>query len=150
MPRIGTIALTLSLFATLCFADNAAPGVFAPASTNVWGAEYPRIDASGRAQFRIKAPDATKVGLNFWSGPKLDMAKQPDASGLSQQNLWSPDFTITPSKSTAPNSATPEAMLTSVEEKTRAVLRFRKPVPLTISRRTSPTAQCAMSGTSPR
>ncbi len=26
----------------------------------------------------MKAPDATKVRLNFWSGPKVDMVKQPD------------------------------------------------------------------------
>jgi enterochelin esterase family protein len=26
----------------------------------------------------VKAPDATKVKLNFWSGPKVDMVKQPD------------------------------------------------------------------------
>jgi enterochelin esterase family protein len=29
-------------------------------------------------QIRVKAPDATKVRLNFWSGPKLDMEKQQD------------------------------------------------------------------------
>ena len=29
-------------------------------------------------QVRVKAPDATRVKLNFWSGPKLDMEKQPD------------------------------------------------------------------------
>jgi len=29
-------------------------------------------------EVRIKAPDATKVRLNFWSGPKVDMVKQPD------------------------------------------------------------------------
>ena len=26
----------------------------------------------------MKAPDATKVRVNFWSGPKADMEKQPD------------------------------------------------------------------------
>jgi len=26
----------------------------------------------------VKAPDATMVRLNFWSGPKPDMVKQPD------------------------------------------------------------------------
>jgi enterochelin esterase-like enzyme len=51
---------------------------FRPAETNVWGALYPRVDAAGRVQVRIKAPEATKVRLNFWSGPKVDMAKQPD------------------------------------------------------------------------
>ena len=29
-------------------------------------------------QIRVKAPDATKVKVNFWSGPKVDMEKQPD------------------------------------------------------------------------
>ncbi|HEV8369346.1 MAG TPA: alpha/beta hydrolase-fold protein [Pyrinomonadaceae bacterium] len=51
---------------------------FQPASTNVWGAEYPRVNGAGRVQIRVKAPDATKVRINFWSGPKLDMEKQSD------------------------------------------------------------------------
>jgi enterochelin esterase-like enzyme len=51
---------------------------FRPAETNVWGAEYPQVDGAGRVQIRVKAPDATKVKLNFWSGPKVDMEKQPD------------------------------------------------------------------------
>jgi hypothetical protein len=51
---------------------------FRPAETNVWGAEYPRVDGAGRVQIRVKAPDATKVKLNFWSGPKVDMQKQSD------------------------------------------------------------------------
>jgi enterochelin esterase family protein len=54
------------------------PGSFRPAQTNVWGADYPRIDDTGRVQLRIKAPDAVKVRLNFWSGPKVDMEKQGD------------------------------------------------------------------------
>ena len=29
-------------------------------------------------EIRIKAPDATKVRVNFWSGPKADMEKQAD------------------------------------------------------------------------
>src|SRR5262249_46469161 len=57
------------------------------AETNVWGAQYPRVDAAGRVEVRIKAPEATKVGLNFWSGPKVEMAKQPDG-------FWS--FTTAP------------------------------------------------------
>ena len=51
---------------------------FRSAETNVWGAEYPRVDSAGRVQIRVKAPDASKVKLNFWSGPKVDMEKQPD------------------------------------------------------------------------
>jgi enterochelin esterase family protein len=71
-----TIALALMLAAGTCAAQDT--GEFRPAETNVWGAEYPRIDAAGRVQIRIKAPDANKVKLNFWSGPKVDMQKQPD------------------------------------------------------------------------
>ena len=60
----------------LCYAQDS--GDFKPATTNVSGAAYPRVDSNSRAQFRLKAPDATKVRLNFWSNPKLDMEKQPD------------------------------------------------------------------------
>lgn len=70
------VALMMLLFASVCCAQE--PGNFKPASTNVWGAEYPRVDNAGRAEFRIKAPEATKIRLNFWSGPKLDMVKQSD------------------------------------------------------------------------
>ena len=75
MKRIA-LSITLSLLATL----SAAQGTdsFKPAESNVWGAEYPRVDATGQVQLRIKAPEATKVKLNFWSGPKVDMQKQGD------------------------------------------------------------------------
>jgi len=59
-------------------AAAADEGNFVPATTNVWGAEYPRVDQTGRVQVRVKAPDAKQVKLNFWSGPKLDMERQPD------------------------------------------------------------------------
>jgi len=68
--------LLLFFFTGFCCAQE--PSDFHPASTNVWGAEYPRVDTAGRVQVRVKAPEATKVRLNFWSGPKLDMEKQPD------------------------------------------------------------------------
>jgi enterochelin esterase family protein len=70
------LACVLVLMAGTCFAEDA--NQFQPAETNVWGAEYPRIDATGRVQIRVKAPDATRVKLNFWSGPKVDMEKQAD------------------------------------------------------------------------
>ena len=70
------VGIAILLLAGLCCAQES--GGFQPASTNVWGAEYPRVDSSGRVQIRMKAPDATKVRLNFWSGPKLDMEKQTD------------------------------------------------------------------------
>ncbi len=73
MRRLGVLSVLLSSF---CWAQGA--GDFQPSSTNVWGAEYPRVDGTGRVQIRLKAPDAMKVKLNFWSGPKVDMEKQPD------------------------------------------------------------------------
>ena len=36
------------------------------------------MDSTGRVELRVKAPDALKVRVNFWSGPKADMEKQPD------------------------------------------------------------------------
>jgi enterochelin esterase family protein len=70
------LAYALVLLAGTCFAQDATQ--FQPAETNVLNAEYPRIDATGRVQLRVKAPDANKVKLNFWSGPKVEMQKQPD------------------------------------------------------------------------
>ncbi len=64
------------LTAGTCVAQEGAK--FQSAESNVWGAEYPRVDAAGRVQLRIKGPDAGKVKLNFWSGPKADMEKQAD------------------------------------------------------------------------
>jgi enterochelin esterase-like enzyme len=68
--------ILILLLTSFCCAQE--PGDFHPAETNVWGADYPRVDSTGRVQIRVKAPDAAKVRLNFWSGPKLDMEKQAD------------------------------------------------------------------------
>ncbi|MGB7727357.1 MAG: hypothetical protein WBL50_04955 [Candidatus Acidiferrum sp.] len=46
--------------------------------TKVWGSEYPRVAAETRVHISIKAPDATKIKLNSWSGPKMDMVTQPN------------------------------------------------------------------------
>jgi len=79
------LACALVLIAGTCVAQDASQ--FRSAETNVWGAEYPRVDPAGRVQIRIKAPEANKVKLNFWSGPKVDMEKQADG-------FWT--FTTTP------------------------------------------------------
>jgi len=73
MKRIG---LVMFFVAGLCLAQDS--GGYQPATTNVPGAEYPRVDGNSRVQIRVKAPEATKVRVNFWSGPKLDMEKQID------------------------------------------------------------------------
>jgi enterochelin esterase-like enzyme len=73
MKRLGM--LTFLLVFCCCAQD---PDNYQPSETNVWGSEYPRVNSTGRVKIRVKAPDATKVKLNFWSGPKVDMVKQPD------------------------------------------------------------------------
>jgi len=74
MKQVGIIFI--ALFASVCCAQESDD--FHSASTNVWGAEYPKVDSAGRVQIRVKAPDATKIRLNFWSGPKVDMEKNSD------------------------------------------------------------------------
>ncbi len=49
-----------------------------PATSNVMGAQYPRIHADLRATFRLKAPDAQKVQVDV-GGAKYEMTK--DAEG---------------------------------------------------------------------
>ena len=71
------LAITVVMAASLCCAQE--NGNFKPASTNVMDAQYPRVEAStSRVEIRIKAPDAKLVKVNFWSGPKADMVRQPD------------------------------------------------------------------------
>src|SRR3970040_2447542 len=76
MKQVGVALGVVVWLAAVCSAQE--PSDFRPAATNVWAAEYPRVDSAGGVEIRIKAPDATKVRVNFWSGPKLDMVKQPD------------------------------------------------------------------------
>ena len=70
------IGLAVFMAASLCCAQE--QGDFQPASSNVPDAQYPRVDSQSRVEVRIKAPDANKVKVNFWSGPKLDMVKEAD------------------------------------------------------------------------
>jgi enterochelin esterase family protein len=70
-------AILVFLLLSSCYCAQASAD-FQPSSTNVWGADFPRVDGAGRVQVRVKAPNATKVKLNFWSGPKVDMEKQAD------------------------------------------------------------------------
>lgn len=76
MTLAGMVLSVVLLLAPVCAAQDA--GDFMPASTNVLGAQYPRVASDGRVEVRIKAAEATKVRLNFWSGPKIDMTKQAD------------------------------------------------------------------------
>jgi enterochelin esterase family protein len=70
------MGIGLLLAASICFAQDADD--FKPVTSNVLDAQFPKVDSNSRVQIRFKAPDATKVRVNFWSGPKADMEKQPD------------------------------------------------------------------------
>ena len=69
-------ALMTVMIASFCLAQDS--GDFRPAASDVLDAQYPRVDGSSRVQIRFKAPDASKVRVNFWSGPKAEMEKQAD------------------------------------------------------------------------
>ena len=69
------IIFTLSILAaSFCFADEGTP-----ASSNVMGSQYPRINSELKATFRLKAPDAQKVQVTV-GGATYDMKK--DAEGF--------------------------------------------------------------------
>ena len=69
-------AFLIVVLSCFCMAQDTTD--FTPASSNVLNAQYPRVDSKARVEIRFKAPDATKVRVNFWSGPKADMKKQAD------------------------------------------------------------------------
>ena len=71
------LTVIVALVATaFCLAQG--PGDFKPATSNVLDSRYPGVDSNSRVEIRFKAPDASKVRINFWSGPKADMEKQAD------------------------------------------------------------------------
>jgi enterochelin esterase family protein len=70
------IAMVMLVATPFCLAQGS--GDFKPATSNVLDAQYPRVDSNSRVEIRFKAPDANKVRVNFWSGPKADMEKQAD------------------------------------------------------------------------
>ena len=64
--RTAIILACVSLvFADVAAAQPATDADFKPASSNVPGAEFPKLDAARRAQFRMAAPQADKVELNL-------------------------------------------------------------------------------------
>jgi hypothetical protein len=73
--RLNALIIVM-LASRLCLAQTA--GDFKPATSNVLDAQYPRVNSNSRVEIRFKAPDASKVRVNFWSGPKADMEKQAD------------------------------------------------------------------------
>lgn len=62
-----------------------------PASSNVMGAQYPRVTPDGRAMFRLHAPDAQKVEANA-GGAKYPMTKSEDGWWSTTTNPLVPGF----------------------------------------------------------
>lgn len=87
---VNKIGLTLLMAVGFCCAQT--EDGFSPASTNVWGAAYPQIDNNGKAEFRVKAPYANKLQVNFWGAAKLDMVKQPDGFWTATSGALVPGF----------------------------------------------------------
>jgi enterochelin esterase-like enzyme len=73
---VKLVGIVILLAVSCCLAQE--PGDFKPATSNVLDSQYPKVDSNSRVQIRFKAPEATKVKLNFWSGPKVDMEKAAD------------------------------------------------------------------------
>jgi enterochelin esterase-like enzyme len=77
--RKTLLFLFIILFATNHFCSGQTieyPPESKPASTNVPGAQFPRIDSLSRVTFRIKAPDAQKVQIDLTK--KFDMIKNSE------------------------------------------------------------------------
>lgn len=74
------LSILMLMFALVCGVNNAQNIDLykdsKPASTNVQGAEFPRIDAMNRVVFRIKAPEAQKVQVDL--AKKYDMVKNSE------------------------------------------------------------------------
>ncbi len=69
------ILFSALVLAALCLAQS--PENSHPATSNVMGAQYPRITPDLRAEFRLHAPDAQKVEVNV-GGAKYPMTKGQD------------------------------------------------------------------------
>jgi enterochelin esterase-like enzyme len=78
VKHVTAAVLTAALCAAGTLRAAEDPPGSEPATTNVLGAAWPRVDAAARVYLRLKAPDAARVRVNFWSGPKEEMAKQAD------------------------------------------------------------------------
>ena len=96
MTRLGLTALLLTCAVTGLNALAAAPAApaapaaapaaddFKPASTNIVGQQFPKVNSQLQAQFRVQAPNAQKVQILF-SNPldpqtPFDMTKEANGA----------------------------------------------------------------------
>lgn len=76
MKKLGNIAFAVALLVAVCWGQGSAPG---PASTNIPGSEYPRINSDGSVTFRVQAEQAQKLQVSLGFGQSnYDMVKGPD------------------------------------------------------------------------
>jgi enterochelin esterase-like enzyme len=76
MPRFFVL-LKLLLAGSICLAQGAADNAAHPSPYNVYGAQYPRIEADSRVTFQFNAPDAQKVQVSI-ANVAYDMTRGED------------------------------------------------------------------------
>src|SRR6188472_2257746 len=82
----------LALLAPPDPARDAKPDEGKPASTNIRGAEYPRVHDDLRVTFRIKAPDAQKVVFGFFDSQRYPATKGEDGFWMATTEPQVPGF----------------------------------------------------------
>ena len=75
-------AILVFLSLSFCWAQES--GNFQPSTTNVWAAEYPRVDSTGRVQIRVKVQDS----CGGKSGYAYSMPPDPDPTTRCQRPSW--------------------------------------------------------------
>ena len=84
--------LPLLLAAPSGRAQDSKPDDTVPASTNVQGAQYPRIHPDLRVTFRIKAPDAQKVVFGFFDSQRYLATRGEDGFWTATSEPQVPGF----------------------------------------------------------
>ncbi len=71
--KVRILAITFLIAAALSGNGQTNPPAnrLEPASSNVPGAQFPKLDSEGRAYFRIKAPEANKVSISLPGGNRM-------------------------------------------------------------------------------
>lgn len=87
-----SLALTLPISMAMAQETAKPPADSVPASSNIRGAEYPRILPDLRVIYRIKAPDAQKVEFNLGNGKRLTATKDADGNWTATSEPQVPGF----------------------------------------------------------
>lgn len=100
MKKLALVIVGLTMLTVTSHAQNQWPGK--PASTNVPGAQFPRILPDNRVMYRIKAPNAKKIEFDL--GKKYEMVKDtggywiattdPQVPGFHYYQLWIDDLSV--------------------------------------------------------